>query len=274
VSRSPSQRSVTVSVTPRRDTPAEPLPIREKGFIVSNIELPVLREHAIGGKKRLRRVVPFFTAAALSASLIVTLAGPASAAVRTSAAPMISVSGDGRPAVALRAALDHVRLTGDGRFALASVLGKRARSADSALVADLNSVERQSRSLGLGGGSIAGAAAAVRAAVHGTIVVTILPGITLTISGTTVVLYISPQDVTVIENVLGFGATIAALVGDILALAQVPYGPAITGIVASSLTAGSDALKLCAGIDGGSVILSVSVPADRLPVVSACGITV
>lgn len=104
---------------------------------MSIIELPVCNR-AINGKKRLQRVVHLIAAAAVSASLIAAAVGPASAAVRPSA-PVISVSGNGRPAVALRAALNRVRWTGDGQFALASAeLSSRARSADSAFVAGLN----------------------------------------------------------------------------------------------------------------------------------------
>ncbi len=102
----------------------------------------------------------------------------------------------------------------------------------------------------------------------------IVPGTTLTISSTEVELDISSQDVTDLENAIGLGSAIAALVGAILAVAQVPEGPAIAGIVASSLTVGSDVLKLCAGNDGGSIILSVSAPKDALPSVSACGLSV
>jgi hypothetical protein len=254
---------------------AESSSITEKGPIVSNIELPVLRKHAIDGKKRLRRVVPLIAAAALSASLIAAAVGPAGAAVRPSAAPMISVSGNGRPAVALRTALNRVRRTSDGQFVLDSAgLSSQARSADSALVADLNKVERQAGALDLASDDVVDAADTVSAAGQGTTVVTIVPGTTLTISSTGVVLDISSQDVTDIENAVALGTAIASLVGAILSVAQVPDGPAIAGIVASSLTVGGDVLKLCAGNDGGSVILSVSVPGDELPSVSACGLTV
>jgi hypothetical protein len=215
------------------------------------------------------------SAAVFTGSLLAGTVSPASAAVRTTAVPMISVSGNGRAAVVLRTALDHVRRTSSGQFVLASAgLSSRARSLDSALVADLNKVERQAWTLGLAKGNLIDAANVVSAAGQGTTVITIVPGTTLTISSTEVMLDISAQDVTDIENAAELGSAIAELVGAILDLAEVDNGDAIAEIVASSLDLGSDALKLCAGNDGGSLILSVSVSSDGLPTVSACGITV
>jgi hypothetical protein len=247
-----------------------------------NIELPVLRrhgKHAIAGKKRLRRVpvitaITAITAAAVTASLIAA-AGPASTAARPPTAPIISVSGNGRPAVALRAVLNRVRKTGDGQFALDSgELSSRARTADSAFVADLDKVERQAGALDLAGDNVVETADTIPAADQGTTVITILPGVTLTISSTTVVLDISSQDVTDILDVAALGSAIAGLVGAILSVSGVPLGGAISGIVASAISIGSDALKICSANDGGSLILSVSAPAGELPSVSACGITI
>jgi hypothetical protein len=119
---------------------------------------------------------------------------------------MISVSGNGRAAVVLRTALDHVRRTSSGRFVLASAgLSSRARRLDSALVADLNKVERQAWTPGLTRGNLVDAANVVSAAGQGTTVITIVPGTTLTISGTEVMLDISAQDVTDIENAADLG---------------------------------------------------------------------
>lgn len=243
-----------------------------------NIELPVLPyvgRHATDGRTRFRRVAPLITlitAAAVSGSLIAA-ASPAITTARPPTAPMIAVSGTGRPAMALRAVLDHVRPTGDGQFALASAgLSSPARNADSAFVAAMNKVGRDARPLDLGGGN---AANAVLTADQGTTVITIVPGTTLTISGTEVVLDISAQDVTEIENGIALGSAIASLVGSILGvIPPVSSGAAIAGIVASSLNIGSDVLKLCAGNDGGAVILSISAPTGQLPSVSACGISV
>jgi hypothetical protein len=198
---------------------------------------------------QLPAVALVMAAAVFSGSLMAGTVSPASAAVRPPTAPMILVSGNGRPAVDLRTALNRVRRTGGGQFALASAgLSSRARSADAADVAP--------------------------AADQGTTMITIVPGTTLTISSTEVVLDISAQDVTDIENGAALGSAIASLVGAILSLASNPTGSAIAAIVASSLNIGSDVLKVCAGNDGGSVILSVSVPTDGLPSVSACGISI
>jgi hypothetical protein len=247
-----------------------------------SIELPVLRrhgKHAIAGEKRLRRVpvitaITAITAAAVTASLIAA-AGPASTAARPPAAPIISVSGNGRPAVALRAVLNRVRKTGDGQFALDSgELSSRARTADSAFVADLDKVERQAGALDLAGDNVVDTADTIPAADQGATLITILPGVTLTISGTEIVLDISSQDVTEILDVAALGSAIAGLVGGILSVSGVPLGGAISGIVASAISIGSDALKICFANDGGSLILSVSAPAGELPSVSACGITI
>lgn len=220
--------------------------------------------------------IPLVMAAAVfTGSLLGGAVSPASAAVRPPAAPMISVSGNGRPAVALRTALNRLSRTGDGQFTLASAgLSSQARSADSAFVAGLNKVERQAGAFDLGSDNVVDAADTVPAADTGTTVVTIVPGATLTISSTEVVLDISSQDVTDIENAATLGSSIASLVGDILAVAQVPDGPQIASIVASALTVGSDVIKLCAGNDGGAIVLSVSAPSGELPSISACGVTI
>lgn len=206
--------------------------------------------------------------------LIAGGASPANAGVRPPT-PIISVSGNGRPAIALRTVLNRLHRTGNGQFTLATAgLSNRERSADSAFVADLNKAERQAAALDLASSNLAGATEAIPAAGQGT-VITIVPGTTLTISSTGIVLDVSPQDVTDIENAAGLGSAIASLVGAILAAANVNEGSAIAAIVASALAVGSDALKLCAGNDGGSLILSVTVPAGGgLPSASACGISI
>jgi hypothetical protein len=251
-----------------------------EGPIVSSIT-PIFRRHgrhAADGRTRLRRAAPLatlITAAAVSASLTAA-AVPAITAARPAAPPMISVSGNGRLAAALRAALSRVRLAGDGQLTLASAgLSSRARAADGALVTGLGKVEHQAGTLGPASSSIIDTADVLPAAGQGATVITIVPGTTLTISGTEVMLDISPQDVTEIENLADFGSAIAELVGAILGVIPgTDPGDAIADIVASSLAIGSDALRLCAGNDGGSVILSISAPAGQLPSVSACGISV
>jgi hypothetical protein len=222
--------------------------------------------------------VPLVVAVAVLAGSLGAGAVSPATAVRPPAAPVISVSGNGRTAVALRTALSHVRRTGDRQFALVSAgLSSQARSADSALVAGLNKVGREAGAPSLASGSAADVADAVLTADQGTTVVQVVPGTTLTISGTKVVLDVSAQDVTDIENAAGLGSAIASLVGSILGVIPDPGlggASAIAGIVANSLTIGSDVLKLCAGNDGGAVILSISAPSGQLPSVSACGISV
>ena len=83
-------------------------------------------------------------------------------------------------------------------------------------MAGLNKVERQAGALDLASDNVIDAADTVPAADQGTTVITILPGTTLTISNTGVVLDISSQDVTDIENAAALGSAIASLVGAIL----------------------------------------------------------
>jgi hypothetical protein len=232
-------------------------------------------KHATDGKKGRRCVVPLITAitAAAVAASVTAAAGPTITAARPPAVPIVSVSGNGRPAVALRAVLDRVRRTSDGQFALASAgLSGRERTADSALVADLDKVDRQAGTVGLASDNVTDTDT-VTAADQVT-VITILPGVTLTISGTEIVLDVSAQDVTLIEDVASLGSAIASLVGGILSVSGVTLGGAIAGIVASAINIGSDALKICSANDGGGLILSVSAPAGELPSVSACGVTI
>jgi hypothetical protein len=243
---------------------AESSSVTEKGHIVSNIELRVLRKHAIGGNKRLQRVVPLITAAALCVSLIAT-AGPASAAVRQPArtAPIrLAFSGNGLPAVSLTTAARYVHLS-DGRFTLGTLNAERAGasgqalSTESALVADMNKL------LGRGiatvdsarDGVVIDTAKVVPASALDT-TITVLPGITLSITSTGIQLSLTAAAVTEVENVASFGENVAGLVGDILALAliPVPYGPgiasSIAGLVANALGIGSDFLRFCTASDG------------------------
>lgn len=213
-----------------------------------------------------------------------TSAGAATAAVRSPSAPVpvpasvpvMSVSGNGRSTMALRTALSRVRRTGDGQFTLDSAgLAGQDRAADSSLVASMNRVESQRGAAGLAsGGGIIETAAITPAASQKTTVITLVPGATLTLSGTEVVLDVSKQDVTDIENGATLGSAIANLVGAALDVAQVPNGKTIATIVADSLTVGSDALKLCAGNDGGRLHLAVSAPSGKLPTAAACGVRI
>jgi hypothetical protein len=224
---------------------------------VSNIELPVLRTHAIAGNKRLRRVVSLITAAALSASLIAA-AGPASAAAREPArtAPVSLVSSDNAlPAVSLTAAARYVHLS-DGRFTLDTLEAKQAGvssqalSTESALVAGMNqALDRRTASVSSAGDGVVLDVAAVPADAQDT-TITLLPGITLTISSTGIQLSLTKEAVTEVENVLAVGQTVASLVGAILGVAQVTNAGPIAAIVADALGLGSDLLKLCTASDG------------------------
>jgi hypothetical protein len=253
---------MAASRRPRPDAVrVESASITEKGPIVSNVELPVLRKHAMDGKRRLRRVVSLVTAAALGASLLAGAAGPASAAVQEPArsAPISFASGDNAlPAVALAAAARYVHVS-DGRLSLDTVEGEKAGvssqalSTESALVASWNRVlshenvtvnsARDTR------GGVVDVAAAVPAAAQDT-TITLLPGITLTINSTGIQLSMTRQAVTEVENLVGFGQAVASLVGSILAISGVPLGGQIAAIVATSLGLGNSLLRLCTASDG------------------------
>jgi hypothetical protein len=187
---------------------------------VSNIDLPVLRKHAIDGSKRLRRVVPVITAVALSVSLLAAVAGPASAAVREPArTAMVSsaASDNGLPAVSLTSAVRYVHLS-DGRLILDT-------------------------------------AKAIPAGIQDT-TITVLPGITLSITSTGIQLSMTADAVTEIENVAGFAENVATLVGNILDLALIgiqnggAIASSITGLVADGIGIGSDFLRFCTASNG------------------------
>jgi hypothetical protein len=210
---------------------------------VSNIELPVLRKQAIDGSKRLWRVVPLVTAAALSASLMAGAAGSANAAVREPArtAPIsLASSGNALPAVSLTAAARYVHVSDGG---LTFGTGGPVASMDKLL-------DRGTAAAGRArGGVTVDVATAVPAAAQDT-TITILPGITLTINSTGIQLSMTKEAVTEVENVVGFGQNVASLVGAILAISGVPLGSQIASIVASSLGLANGLLKLCTASDG------------------------
>jgi hypothetical protein len=215
----------------------------------------------------------FMAAALVTGSLLVGAVAPAGAALRPPL-PVPSVSGNSRAAAALTTALRRVSWS-EGQFTLKDHAGLTgpALSTENALVTDLNKLGRQPAAPSLASANVIDTADYASAAAQDT-VITIVPGTTLTISSTGVELQISATDVTDIENAVGLGAAITSLVGAILSVAPVPYAPQILAIVANALTVGSDVLKLCAGNDGGAVVLSVSWPNGELPSVSACGVTV
>ncbi|MEZ0111186.1 hypothetical protein ABH920_005201 [Catenulispora sp. EB89] len=186
---------------------------------MSTIEPPARRKHAKDSAKRLRRVVPLVTAATISASLVAAAAGPASAAAQEP-----TRSGDSTaPTAALLAAARYVQ-AGDGRVSIETAAAEKT-------------------------GTAIHVATAVPAATPNT-TYQILPGITLTIDNSGVQLNLSKQAVTEVENVIGFGQTVAALVGPILAVAGVPNGAQIASIVGAALGVGNAFLKVCTAPDG------------------------
>jgi hypothetical protein len=235
----------------------------EKGSIVSNIDLSVLPKHAIDGNKRLRRMVPLITAAALSVSLIAAAAGPASAAVREPArtVPISLVSSsNGLPAVSLTSAVSYVRFS-KGRFTLDTLnaekagVSSQALSIESALVASMNKLlDRGGATVNSTRDVVVDAAKAVPATAQDT-TITVLPGITLTITSTGIQLSMTKQAVTEVETVAGFAEHVAALVGGILGIALVgvengEIGAEIADVVAAAIGLGSDFLQLCTASDG------------------------
>jgi hypothetical protein len=239
---------------------------------VRNIELSVHRQHALDSTKRLRRVVSVITAAALSASLIAAAAGPASAAVGEPArtAPIVSfaTSDNGLRAVSLMTAARYVHPS-DGHFTLDTLGAKRAGASSQALrtegdlVTSLNKLldHETTTANSARDGIVIDFAQAVPAAAQDT-TITVVPGITLTIASTGIQLSLTKEAVTEVENVLGFGQSVASLVGSILAVAQVPNGGAIAGIVASSLGLANGLLKLCTAPDGSATF---TIPFFGLP---------
>lgn len=227
---------------------------------MSNIDLPVLRKHAIDGSKRLRRLVPLITAAALSTSLIAAAAGPANAAVQEparTAAISLASSNNGLPAVSLTSAARYVHFS-DGRLILdAENAGKagvssQALSTESALVASMNKVlDRGTATASSARDDVAANAAKAVPATAQDTTITVLPGITLTITSTGIQLSLTKEAVTEVENVVGFGQNVASLVGAILNISQVPaLGGQIASIVASSLGLANGLLELCTASDG------------------------
>ncbi len=226
---------------------------------MSDIEPPVLRKHAVDGKKRRQRIVSLVTAAALSGALIAAAAGPASAAVRQPArtAPISLASSDnGVSTTSLTAAARYVHLS-DGRFILDTLDAERAGvsnhalSAESALVTGLNEFHYRATATAdsVRKGSVDAANAGQTGAAPDTSI-TVLPRITLIIDSTGIQLSMTPQAVTEVETVLGFGQDVAFLVGDILDIAGVGTGADIADIVGESIALFDDGFKLCTASDG------------------------
>jgi hypothetical protein len=231
---------------------------------LSNIELPVRREHAIDGKKRFRYIAMFTTSAALCASLIAGVAGPASAAVREpaqSASISLASSDSGLTTAARYVRLSNGRLTFDSADAAKAGANSHALSIESAIVANLNK--------DLVHGTTAANTVKAAAASTQSTTITLLPGFTITFSSTGVVVYISKADVTEFENVATFAKDLASLIASggvaatIAAAILSVLGPVgvsatvIAGLVTAAFTflggvigLASDVLKICTAADG------------------------
>jgi len=226
---------------------------------VNNTELSTSRMLATGGDKRIRRAVPFVTAVAVSAAMVTSTAGPASAAVQhqaQSASVSLAFGGSAVPAASLMAAAPYVHVNGgqvtvDTLGAEKAGVSSQALKTESAIAASLDQLlDRGTASSGAVRNGVAlDVAAVVPAAVQGT-TITLLPGIVLTIDNSGIQLNMSKQAVTEVESVVGFGQSVASLVGAILSAAQVPLGGQIAGIIASALGVGNAFLKLCTASDG------------------------
>jgi hypothetical protein len=233
---------------------------------VNNIDLPVIRKQAIERSKRIRHIIPLITATVLSVSLVAAVVVPANAAVREPArtAPISLTSGDtALAAVPLTSAARYVHLS-RGRFTVDTLdaekagVNGQALSTESALAVGMNRLlDRGAATVNSArDGVVVNAAKAVPASVQDTII-TVLPGITLSITSTGIQLSMTAEAVTEVENTASFAGNVANLVGDILgiALAAVPNGGAgiasgIADLVADAIGIGSDFLKFCTASNG------------------------
>ena len=242
-------------------------------------ERPSHGKHAAEAGKRFRRAVPLVTAAAVSAAMVASAAGPASAATREPAqsAPGLLASGaNALPnAAALAAAAPYVhvadgRVTFDAAGAQKAGVSSQALGAEGAIAGGLNQLLGHESALAgsAQNGTAMTIAAAVPAALQNT-TIQVLPGITLTLDGSGIQLAMTKEAVTEVESVAGFGQTVASLVGSILSASGNPLGGQIASIVAASLGVGSGFLKLCSAPDGSATF---TVPWFGIP--SCSGLTI
>jgi hypothetical protein len=192
-----------------------------------------------------------------SASMLVGVAGPASAALEPArpataqAAVAVAVS-ETVPIISNEGADRYVHLRG-GRFIVdtreAAEAG--ALSSGNALAADLNRLVAAPAHTG----DIV-LTAATKATTYD-----LLPGVVLTVGSDYVQLALSKQVVTEIENLATIGQGITALVSAILAVSQVQGGSQIATIVADAIGIGDDAFKFCVGPDGNATFtISAELP--------------
>jgi hypothetical protein len=245
-------RETAVGQRPRRLPFAKPSLITKKGSIVSNIELPVLRKHAIHGKKRLRRVVlPAIAAATLTASLTAA-AVPASAAVRMPArtAPIsVAPSDNSLPAVSLTTAARYVHIS-HGRFTLETLkareagVSNQALGTESTIVAGMNGfLDRGIATVNKAGdGVVVDTAKAVHANAKDA-GITVAKGITITISTTGIEINMTKAGVTEFENEVTVVKDVAQILSS--ATSGVPGLGWVSGASSGFISLISDVVKLC-----------------------------
>jgi hypothetical protein len=264
-----------------------------KGPTVSNIKLPFLRNDNVDGKKRLWRIVPVatITAAAVGAVLIGGVAGPARATSHVPAQSAWSSIASGEDA---KMAVNRYVTVSDGRYSFNSAAAERAGvstqtvSAESEIVAGLNKGlahdSTTAGSTGMSGfKSVLADTKDQDAASSQSTTITLVPGFTITISNTGIVVNISKADVTELESVASFAKDLlavfaalgvaTAIAAAIVAAFNLPAA-ALTGpIVAAAITfvgaaigIASDVLKVCTAADGTATF---TVPWFGLPSCSA-----
>lgn len=217
----------------------------------------IIRDHWASGRPgALQLNAAAATAVLASASLFAGTAAPASAAAQEPAPPSLS-------AVATAARYVHVR---DGHFILDTrdAEDAGALAAGTSLVASLNRQLADPESSPAG--TVLDAAQADSAKTY-----TLLPGVTLTVSSTEIQLNLTKEAVTETEDILGLSQGIASFVGAILGISQVPNGPEIASIVASSIGLGSDLFRFCVASDGSATF---TIQLDGIiPIPSCSGIS-
>lgn len=270
---------------------------------MSNIKLPFLRTDAADGKKRLWRVVPAaatITAAAVGAALIGGVAGPTSATAQVparSAWASIASSDNATTGVARYVTVSGARFTLDTSAAEKAGISSQALSAESTMLAGLNNgLARDNATAGSSTVNTFKFPSALTltkeqaaAATTKSTVITLVPGFTITISSTGIVVYISKANVTELENLASFAKDLtailstAAVAADLAAALATALGHPEAAVLAGILTASiafvgaviglaSDVLKICTAADGSAtftVPLTSNFPWIGIPTCSA-----
>lgn len=260
---------------------------------MNDIEMPV-RKHTVDGKKRFWRLVPVATiaAAAVGVALIGGVAGPTNA---TAGQPARSVWVSGASGDDAKTAVSRYVTVGDGHFtfnaaeAVKAGISSEAVSAETSIVTGLNKQLAHDNGTTFSGtidalespASLTKEQAA--AADSKSTTITLVPGFTITISSTGVVVAISKADVTEIENVAGFAKDLlavfaaagvaAAIATAIVAALNLPAaaltGPVVAAAIAfvgSVIGLAVDVLKICTAADGSATF---TIPWFGIPSCSA-----